>query len=42
MRILIAPKISAGTPTHRVNSRGYRTHWQDYGVDFVIRLGSLC
>jgi hypothetical protein len=39
MRIQIVSRNSHRTPAHRFNSRGYRTYWQKYGVNFTILFG---
>jgi hypothetical protein len=37
------PKTLIITFVHRFNGRGYRTYWQEYGVNFMILyLGVLC
>jgi hypothetical protein len=36
MRISIALKSSTVILEHRLDSRGYRTYWQEYGVDFSL------
>jgi hypothetical protein len=38
---LIKYKNSTATLAHRCKSRGYRTHWQEYRVNFIILLGIL-
>jgi hypothetical protein len=42
MRIWIAPKISSVTFTLLFSSRGYCAYWQEYGVNFMIFLRSVC
>jgi hypothetical protein len=41
MRIRTASKTFTAILTHRFNSRGYRTYWQQYGVNFISSVGVL-